>query len=82
MSTVDSVERLIRASNVSNVAALIDDSIETDESLVDVNDALKSMYSVSRATEKDVLGCSFLLGLAFLRLCLLKCPHSLKLVQR
>lgn len=63
---------------MTNISGIMND--ENIQSIVNVDPSLKYMYTSSENRDKDFLGCSFLLGLAFLRLCLLKCPKSIKLV--
>ncbi len=76
ISSTNYVEDLIRITNISRT---MEENVQTE---VDVDLSLKSKYSTSDGRDKDFLGCSFLLGLAFLRLSLLKCPKSLKLVVK
>lgn len=66
---------------VSN-QAIVENLIESNcDSSVIVPDSIKEDYRSSSNVEKELLGQSFLLGLTFIRLCVLKCPKSFSLIS-
>lgn len=46
-----------------------------------INSRLQQMYASGDGHSKEFLGQSLLMGLSFLRLCVLQCPHSLELLK-
>lgn len=70
ISTSKYVETMLRWSQTSAVGT---DDVQT---MVQVNDDLKSEYISSESHVKEFLSCTLLTGLAFLRLNILKCPQS------
>ncbi|KAJ6645388.1 Transcription elongation factor, mitochondrial, partial [Pseudolycoriella hygida] len=76
ISTIEYVDNLVSNTNVSRI---MDENIQ---SVLDINENVRSFYLASKNCDKDFLGCSLLLGVAFLRLCLVKCPESLKLLEK
>lgn len=51
-------------------------------SAVDVPWSLKEQYSKSGRVEREYMGQSMLIGLTFLKLCVLKCPHTAASVMK
>ncbi|XP_037032713.1 uncharacterized protein LOC119071769 isoform X1 [Bradysia coprophila] len=70
ISSNNYVDTLLRWSQTSTV---LNEDVQT---LVQVEDDLKSSYASSESQVKELLSCTLLTGLAFLRLNVLKCPKS------
>lgn len=51
------------------------------EGEIAINAKLQHLYATGDGHCKEYLGQSLLMGLSFLRLCILQCPHSLKLLN-
>ncbi|KAG4076541.1 hypothetical protein HA402_011357 [Bradysia odoriphaga] len=69
-SSIDCVDTLLRWSHT--YTAMVEDV----QTMVQVQDDLKSSYGSSESHVKELLSCTLLTGLAFLRLNVLKCPKS------
>lgn len=57
-------------------------SPERVNTYLNANQSLREMYRNSSNVQKEFMGQSLLMGLAFIRLCILKCPLSLEKVGR
>lgn len=49
---------------------------------MEVPNSLRHVYNDASRVEKDYLGYSFLIGLSFVKLCVLKCPESLNYLNK
>lgn len=59
-----------------------EDSVEHVQSKLLIPSGLKVVYEENDSAEREFLGQSMLLGLAFLRLCVFRCDDSLKIFRR
>ncbi|XP_055693085.1 uncharacterized protein LOC129795653 [Lutzomyia longipalpis] len=78
ISSLDVVTRILAIGNVLNETSNEGDS----KAIVQAFPDILTKYNTSEGAEKEYMGRSLMLATCFLRLCILKCPKSLAIVNR
>lgn len=83
VSTENAVENLLRYNyNYSDNAAPDSNLSVTNEQNLHVPDQFREVYQHSNRIKREYLGQSFLIGMTFIRLCLLKCSKSMQQLNK